>query len=205
MASRYHYVVVVTCTALVFLTGCLTEHISQKKYEVVDEYRESVTSVLITLDRERLIVVGDKYTYVFENSADLINSISGEVRPYLTAKFNPFVVSGDKINGGIILILEGLPDSLAQQARNKGYRHSHDKNRMYLDLRPSGVRYITNQDLFSESVSELTQEYSVSVVERKTKRNTKLLLAPITIAIDGTLFAFGAALISVATVFSGPE
>ena len=76
-----------------------------------ETYSEVVSSVLITKDGKKLVVMTDRFHYTFDASPALLRTLKGSFHQYVTARFSDFHVSPNgRIIGLTTLTVAEAPD-----------------------------------------------------------------------------------------------
>ncbi len=169
------------------VTGCVT----RKLYEP-STYDETALSFLVTEDGSRLVVLGEKYHYIFD---DISPSLKGillsplNLRTVVVAVLANFYVNSDNVVTGDYFL--SLSDHASDEQRESAVGAGFVTPDLTLRGHLKGVRY--NADGFPVSAAQtqgFAHRYGASVrVERS--RTAKVLLTPVTVAADGALILGG--------------
>lgn len=160
------------------------------------QYEETLKAFLITQDGKKLVVLGERYHYIFDLPPALYKVMTSSYRPKLHTEFRDFVAQGDKISGRYKLELkrkDAPPNSdVRAQALADGFK---DDNRFTESGTISGTRYMPRPLDGATIPQAFNAAYEVHVTEKPTPagKAVKLALSPITVAADGGLYLAAAA------------
>lgn len=105
-----------------------------------DIYKETISSVLITQDSKKLVVMSGKYHYIFNASPALVSTLKGNFHPYVTATFSDFQVSSSgHVVGTLRLAAPNAPREALEEAVAAGFVRSADG--AAFTTRLTGLRY----------------------------------------------------------------
>jgi hypothetical protein len=187
--ERKEFLSTLSSLTLLSLTGCLTT----KLYEA-QKYDEAALSFLVTEDGSQLVVLGEKYHYIFHDiSPSLKRTLLSPVqlRTQIYAYLSDFYVRRDNVVTGDYTL------SLSQLASDEQRRSAIDAGFVApgptLSGHLKGIRYSAEGFPSTAQPQEFTQRYVVSVKEQDSESRVagKILLTPITIAADGALILGG--------------
>ncbi|WP_156811389.1 hypothetical protein [Cupriavidus sp. USMAHM13] len=186
------------------LGGCVTsslyQEIERPEYE---SYRETISQILVSRDGKAIVILGDKYHYIFDADSDLLAAISSDLHPRLKARFGRFDVDTEgKIRGSLYL---GLDDAVSDEARSQaaalGFKAGGqgDKPSLTRAYHLSGTRYSAAKFELPGEAKQLNQAYEVHVSAAKSigAKKALVLLTPVTVAADGVLSLLSIPLIPV--------
>lgn len=169
------------------LSGCITQWL-HKDYS---EYIENVSSVLISQDKKKIVVIGKEYHYIFDAPTTLVNTLESPIHNKVKASFSDFAVdSSGYIHGGLGLFLnDEATDSEKTIARSIGINNNYRASSLNWSGRLSGTRYSAQKFTGDTSSYKLNHPYSVRIkVERSAiVKAMRVPLTPITISADGVL------------------
>jgi hypothetical protein len=181
--------------ALLSVTGCLTK----KLYETHEtQYDETALSFLLTEDGSKLVVLGKKYHYIFDDfSPSLTHLLASPLRTVVEAELFNFLVRRDNVVTGHYELY------LSKQASDEQRRSAIDAGFVEPELTLSGhlkgVRYSAKGFPSPPETQRFNRPYVVSITEEtESKLATKIMLTPITVAADGALILGGVALVLIA-------
>lgn len=186
------------------LSGCATETLWKSK-PASDDYVERVSSVLISKDGKTLVIVGSNYHYIFEAPPTIVRTLTSDYQRYVGASLGTFTVDGaQRLTGTFVLHLrDDAPDGAKTSAKNAGFVEDAS-GYLRSDGVLSGTRYDAGNVNIGADARALNREYHVNInVPRSQNADLprKLLLTPLTVAVDGVLIAGGIALVVVAMPF----
>ncbi|GAA5166780.1 hypothetical protein [Viridibacterium curvum] len=180
---------------MVPLTGCFTSEFLSKDQRPT--YAEKISSVLVTPDRRQLMVLGEKYHYIFDMPPLLSNVLGSEWQSSVRAMFYHFNVdTGGHISGEVHLSLDDkAADSVVQAALAAGLSDTGTRKgapppataiRGTVTLK--GQRFRAN-GVQAGARQALNKEYSIIVSEPENAASiaVKVVGTPITLAADGLL------------------
>ncbi|PCE32552.1 hypothetical protein [Burkholderia ubonensis] len=182
------------------LSGCFTKDLYEKKDK---DYVESVSAFLITEDGKQLVVLGDRYHYIFALPDKLRPVLMSGYRKSLRSSFDRFKVDGSAVTGHYRTVLP--PDASAedrQAAVADGFTEA--KNGLAFDGEISGKRY--SADGFAQmqktAAQPFNKPYRVWIHEPLSAfdKGLRLLATPVTVAADGVLVLGGVVLLPFALV-----
>jgi hypothetical protein len=166
------------------VSGCVTTSLFKPH-----EYEERISSILITADGKKLIVITKKYHYIFDAPTIVVNTIKSTFHSYVRADFSHFRVdSSGKIKGDVKLsINSNAPESEIEKAVSLGYKNSKYFNSVECEI--TGIRYDSNGIEPMAENQKLNKEYIIVVTAEQSygEKAAKSLLTPITITADGVL------------------
>lgn len=187
------------------LSSCAT-HLAWKN----KSYQEKISHFLTTNGVEKLVIIGDKYHYIFSNANKLNTILQWEHRKLLKANFDEhfLVTTNNKISGKYKIICDCENTSKAQKAwlNDNGFKRTLEKNKqctnkkmLYVkEIEVHGDRYLSKNKKFSEN-NKLNSIYKIIVEEEASTLDNIVNVAetPIAVAADG-IFIISAAGIAVA-------
>lgn len=173
------------------LSGCLTNALMADH-----EYDEYVSGLLVSQDKKSIVVISDKYHYIFITPPHLLESLDSPIHPKLSAGFYKFHVDpSNNISGAFDLFLEAdkLTDTETSIAQSLGFNklgnHWGSRNHLVLEGKLSGIRYDGSKFTTLSTHYRLNHEYLIHVVAEQSRleHTAKLTLTPVTVATDGVL------------------
>ncbi|WP_155947057.1 hypothetical protein [Pseudacidovorax intermedius] len=176
-------------SALIGLSGCVTKRL----YDMRSDYREHIHGFFMTSDGASLVILGQRYHYVFAAPPALVAALKPALHSAAkAADFSTFTVDRNNVVSGYVTL--GLKNSLSQEeqalAKEAGFEQGVRGWTHRVDLR--GTRY--SADRFAGLASQkFSQDYSVYVEEEFAPGLLALKVAatPITVLADGVI-ALGA-------------
>lgn len=180
-----------------FLSACTihTETLwkTPETKEVV--YVENISHFLITEDGEKIVIIGDKYHYVFPNQNDLANILKWSDRKLLSAKFhrNFNVDTSNQISGDYLILCDNkeLTKEQEQWLWDNGFviKVNDGKAAFVLEKQIHGKRYLSKEKLNLSKYAKLNKEYKITIYAEKANfwgnKWVKAAQTPITVAEDG--------------------
>ncbi len=144
--------------ALLSLNGCVTG----KMYETLGtpdtQYDETALSFLVTGDGSRLIVLGEKYHYIFDDiSPSLRNVIGSQLRPVVVADLANFRVRrGNAASGDYTL---HLSERASDEQRRSAIEAGFAAPTLILSGHLKGVRYSAERFPSLSATQRFTRPY----------------------------------------------
>jgi hypothetical protein len=178
-----------------FLTSCdFTEKLWRKTY-----YHETIKNFLISKDGRKIVFLGEKYHYVFDDKdAEIRDLLLWEGRDILEiSRFNFEITSLDKVRGKILV--STLKDHIQASEdyikflKTSGFKSIKRNDSGYQkELYLTGIRYLPKPNTSYDVNSSLNQEYKVTIANNDLyDRSKKIALTPITVVGDTAIFALG--------------
>lgn len=156
-------------------------------------YIETVSSVLISADGTKLVVITNGYHYIFNIQPTFAQAIKGKFHKFLQATFSDFHVDPNgKITGHVTLVLSMAPSEAMEEAINAGFIKTKTPNSAILETTLDGERYSPGAIQIANKY-QLNRTYRIQVTSEQP--DDKVTITPITLvggvlAIAGvTLFA----------------
>ncbi|WP_244289299.1 hypothetical protein [Burkholderia puraquae] len=180
------------------LSGCFTPAL----YENHDEtYVEHVSAFMITKDGKKLVVLGERYHYIFDLPDKLRPVLAASYRKSLHTSFGRFRVDGSDVTGQYHTVLsKDATDDERQAATADGFGAS--RTRIELDGNVAGKRYSTEGFTLKPdgTAQAFNERYTVVIDEAPSAfaKGLRILATPITVAADGVLVLGGVLLLPVA-------
>ena len=183
--------------ACVTLSACITPKLFNDK-----EYTEHISSFMITADGRKLVVLGERYHYIFDMPDKLLPVLKSGYRKTLNSSFYSFHVNDSAVTGRYDLT---LPKSASvgdkQQAIADGFEAGS-----FGDLGFSGeiqgTRYSAADFEQKLTAQPLNKNYTVEVTETLSPvdKGVRMLATPVTVAADGVLMLGGVLLLPVVLI-----
>jgi hypothetical protein len=154
---------------------------------------EKVSGFYVSSDDKSLVVIGEKFHYIFPLETKLKSVLNWKERLKVKATFSQFKVFPDSIvNGAYYLVVDAKDLGLAEQEYLKSIGFDSDYMGYHLDSQITGKYYAANGILSS---SQFNQPYTIELAEDASMPGPlKVALTPITVAADGVLWIGGAIL-----------
>lgn len=181
---------------LAFVSGCATE----KLFNAIPkhEYVETVNSVYVTADTSKILVVSEKYHYIFDANDTVVATLKSSLSKLAQASFSNFEINGNKITGKLALYFPH--DMTAEQkliAKNLGYKELSGYYGLAVQTELSGTRYRAGNVVLDAPKTPLNRSYQVSILEDRPlgSKIGLIALTPVTIAADGVGFILASPII----------
>lgn len=161
-------------------------------------YAESVSVLLLSQDGRQLVVLGERYHYVFDAPPELVALAAMPLKLWVQARIAPFTVASDgTVQGSYVLVLPAdLGQTQASEAQSLGFIWVEGVG-WAREGRLSGRRYVGGNTLRSDRVHEiLPQTYRVTVVAEETlaQQVAERAVTPVSVTSAGILLVYFAAL-----------
>ncbi len=173
---------------LVSANGCFTPMLYKPR-----SYDETASAFLVTEDGSRVVVLGQRYHYIFDEISPSLKQIllsPLELRTVVVAYLANFSVSSDNVVTGdyALYVWSRESDEQRKMAMDAGLV-APDVN---LSGHLKGVRYSAEGFKFPSTAQpqEFAHRYGASIQEERSKA-AKILLTPITVTADGALILGG--------------
>lgn len=177
------------------LTACVTRKLFEDR-----TYGERVSSVLISKDERKLVILTKDYHYVFDATPMIVSTLKGAFHQSISANFGTLVVnpSGAVSISFKLSLAKEASDADKQEAIRAGYLQTKNGG-IYTEGELRGVRYAAGGVVPPELPTQLNKEYLISVVIRQGpgEKAAKTLLTPITVTTDGVLILAGIPLLAI--------
>jgi len=164
-------------------------------------YQETVRSFQVSTDGKKLVVLGEKYHYIFDLSPTLKTTLDSPFRSSLRASFGFFNVDADnKITGRYHLHLpRTATETEKQQALAAGFKPVKRTGEHFVSEEISGTRYSAKYFKLPENSAQFAKTYSISVRQPEDASGTigKILMTPVTLVADGALTVGAVALAAI--------
>ncbi|AYQ38499.1 5-formyltetrahydrofolate cyclo-ligase [Burkholderia aenigmatica] len=184
------------------LAGCADFGPVTKAWMKDSTYDETLSTFLITADGKQLVVLGQKYHYIFEMPPGLATVLTAPYRPKIHTAFNGFETHGDTITGRYAMRLDYSDAPTGSDVRERALADGFKQESGYLASKGtiSGKRYLPNDVTPSSVPQAFNRPYHVTVTDKLTAvgHGAKLALSPIAMAADGALGLLGLALFPIA-------
>lgn len=153
-------------------------------------YMEKVSTILITEDEKKLVIMTKDYHYIFDAPHSIAITLRSKFHKNVFGEFGEFHVnSSGEILGEYVLRLSKYTSQQEQhEALAAGYRR-HIDGSMSIEGELKGQRYSSNGIQANTDAQRLNRTYLMSVVEEPSKlvESSKALLTPIYQGAGGVL------------------
>ncbi|MGY8812315.1 MAG: hypothetical protein ACKVK5_14930 [Pseudomonadales bacterium] len=181
-------IITAVCFA-VLLSGCMTRSLFENR-----EYKENISSILVTADGSKLVFVSDDYHYIFQAPKLLTDTVGAPFYRSVQANFDQFYVSrSDTVTGSFDLIVPvSAPDGDRQAASAAGFacKRIGERELCRATVEMQGKRYAASATLPVGRNHLLNKSYLV-YVSADEGAGAKALLTPLTVAADGAILIGG--------------
>ena len=151
---------------------------------------EKVSSILITKDEKKLVIMTKDYHYIFDAPLSIAITLRSKFHKNVFGEFGKFHVnSSGEILGEYMFKLSKFSSQQEQRdALAAGYRQ-HIDGSMTIEGELKGQRYSSSGIQANNDVQKLNRTYLISVVEEPSKfvKTTKALITPISQGTGGAL------------------
>ncbi|WP_175911007.1 hypothetical protein [Burkholderia metallica] len=180
------------------LSGCFTPALYENRDET---YIKHVSAFMITKDGKKLVVLGERYHYIFDLPDTLRPVLTARYRTSLHTSFSRFRVDGGDVTGQYDTVLsKDAPDDARQAAIADGFNASH--KRIELEGNVVGKRYSAEGFTLKPdgTAQAFNERYTVVIDEAPSAfaKGLRILATPVTVAADGVLVLGGVLLLPVA-------
>jgi hypothetical protein len=152
-------------------------------------YTERISSVLISQDEKKLVVVTRNYHYIFPAQPTLVKTLKGSFHPHVSGRFADFRVSPYGVTSGkVTLVVAGAPRDELAEAIAAGFRPSTDGATFTTTV--IGQRYRAGPIQLPEKY-DLNSTYDISVASEQA--GSKAPITPLRV-VAGVLVIAGVAL-----------
>ena len=166
------------------MSGCVTAALHEDR-----SYAERLQGVLMSADKQSLVVVGGQYHYVFAAPAQVVAALDPSLQPAIEAAgFQGFRVGLDnRIQGTLVLrVKRDASPAQLQAARQAGFVDRGGQ--MMVEVGMYGERYAVRNDA-PLPLQKLNRDYYVRITEEDSAptKIAKAAMTPVTLAADGVL------------------
>jgi hypothetical protein len=151
-------------------------------------YQEEIAAFLLTEDGKTLVVIGEKYHYIFEIDDTLKKILLSDQRKLIKPEFKQFEVDRDNEVSGRILLKyssKNLDDYF--MITKLGFSSDWHGRNYFFTKQLKGKRYTTNKEI--NTAFNFNHPYSINIRRPPSMGAAvgKVLLTPITVALDGAV------------------
>lgn len=205
--------------SLLFNSGCITTEMWQKK----EYYEDTIKQYLISEDGNKVIFLGKKYHYIFDDNSGIIRQLlNWNSKQKLVMNIYDFKAVSEndvKLSVWISSSFKKEPSSKSLENLSKdeiafltklGFSDQKWGNNQVLGkkLNLSGTRYLPKPDVdYKVGNSSLSKEYKVRVElenESTLNKSKKIALTPVTVAGDSITIVVGAGVLVVTLAIAIP-
>ncbi|MDD4949952.1 hypothetical protein [Sulfuricurvum sp.] len=193
------------------LTGCMTTKLWQDDKGITSsKYQDTITAFMMTEDGKNIIFASSQYHYIMKSDAALVFLLSHKSEipvHYQFSKDSYSVFTNNQIQAVFSASFNSndIAPSLLQDFNDHRYGRTNTKtNQVDIDFHLSGNRYQSDPKINALMTSlqqpiefTFTEFHPRSSGEKIASTLGKIAVTPITVAADGVLIVFGAAVIVV--------
>lgn len=190
----------------ILFTSCVQKELMSK-----NQYNESIKNFLISKDGKKLVVIGEKYHYIFEMNKTLLEILTSRQKKDIKANFSSFSIDiNNNIVGKYYLSYELYrpyskeEDKLFNEDLLWLEKQKFEKVKYYSDMikykyghkgKLKGVRYLASD--INLPKNSFNQEYVIRIQEENYKydKDTRDMLSPVAQVADGVLIIGGVVLV----------
>jgi len=186
-----------TILCLILLSSCATHSL----WNSSNRYSERVKGFLITKSGDKMVVIGDKYHYVFPVNLELKNIMISKKRKLIKPRFTNFKVDeNNKISGNFHLHFYAKFEDDSEWLEDLGFsirRVTKHGNTSYVYRgKLDGKRYKADKKVNIKESFRRSYRLSIAEPEGGAETIKKVLATPVTLTVDGLLLIGGAVLSS---------
>lgn len=177
---------------VVATAGCVTRFVHSD-----GGYSEALRGVLISADKKTLVVVADKFHYIFQAPPQILTALDSRLQPAIGGVgFHSFHVDAENKVTGTVTLLVRREASLEQVELAKQAGFKLTSGMWWANVPIRGERY-TARDKSQLPLQKLNQEYTVEITEAPgtLARVGRAAVTPVAVAADGVLI-IGAVVLS---------
>lgn len=194
--KRRRALVLAAIPAIALLSGCVTANMHREQSE---QYTEDVSSILISKDDRNIVVMTDRYHYIFDAPPALVAILKSPLHKAVRGSLSTLRIDA---SGKASVDCElALPANASEEqlrfARGVGFMPDYDARKPWkLKLPMQGKRYLAQGVQAPGNTVQLNQRYRVYVIADETsgQKAMKVLATPLTLAADGALLLGGVVL-----------
>lgn len=202
--------------ALSLIISLLFSSCAHKALWSKKRYNESVKNFLISEDGKKLVVISQKYHYIFDIDKSLKQILLSKHKQNIIANFSTFELNKDRnINGSYYLKYE-LEKYFSEEEKitfdkntnwliKNGFKKHKDQfstNKIIYTFQSqlTGKRYIANN--ITVPNNSFNKQYTIIIEEYEYTKDTREILSPVAYTVDGVLIVGGVALFIAAILLS---
>ncbi|MGE4396673.1 MAG: hypothetical protein AB7D34_04350 [Sulfurimonas sp.] len=192
-----------TLTIVIALLLCGCTQTQTDKLWSAPTYTENINQFLIHPENQSLIIIGEKYHYIFNKDSASRDILVWNGRKNLHANFYDFEVNAKNIvTGTYSLAFDSKAATVSEINWLKNNGFEINENGFYRKtLKVSGTRYLAKNDEF-RNAGHLNKQYPITIKRPNSTYETIVNTAftPITVTMDGIYMIEGTALVMVIAV-----
>lgn len=179
------------------LVGCATSNMwKEPYYEKTSTYKETLHQFLVSEDNKQLILIGEKFHYIFDQANELNTILLSENRNILSTNLNNrnFSTYNNKIDADFKIQCDGN-DATKKQIDwliKNGFKRERQPPPnfiFYKTFHITGKRYLSNNFLSTET-NTLNKKYNIEVIEftKSSGVLAKTALTPLMLTAEGAAY-----------------
>ncbi|MCO5976902.1 hypothetical protein [Ideonella oryzae] len=174
------------------LAACAT---AQPEPLVLKTYHETLSSLLLSQDRQHLVVIGEHHHYIFDTPQALVAALESPLHARMEGELGRFTVSADgRTEGDYALILpSGLDDADRAQALAMGFQADPtEPGRLRLTGHVGGQRYLQGTVKANRIRTTLNHPYTVEIQaeQPRSEQVANALVSPVSTAANGVTLLY---------------
>ncbi len=186
------YLAINMLMVLLLLTSCMTQKLWKK-----NEYPEVFQQYLISGDQDKIVVIGEKYNYIYTIDTAMRNILNWQNKNILNIDIYKANIAKDGTVTGsynISVLYNKLSPEQREWLKNNEFQFSTLKKEnllyLYYKSKLSGQRELANRTYLSSKMFPLHFQKNNAIGIREDfsgwEKAPRLLASPITMAMDGT-------------------
>lgn len=180
-------------TVALVLAGCATRDASPREHR----YTESISSVLVSEDGQRIAAIGSNHHYIFGAPEVLVKALRSPVHPQLAATFSTFHIDqrGTVTGDWLLTLAPDAPASAREAAKAVGLAPGAD-GVLTASGRLKGQRYTGWTYKLRGPQDKLNQAYVIDITTEDSAADVAVddAATPIRVAADGVQLIYWAPL-----------
>ena len=173
---------------------------------VIQTYSETISSLFVTQDGSKLLVVGQRYHYFFDAPPHLVQALSAPWHEQMTGELSSFHVDTKGVITGryTLRVPAALPDAQRSEAQALGFARVDGAPDLSLIGDLQGKRYLENTFRVHRIRQTLNKPYTVEISAEQGlgDRIADTLATPLSTAAEGVTMLYYGALAPVLIPFS---
>ncbi|MCA6218810.1 hypothetical protein KGA65_19885 [Ideonella sp. B7] len=168
---------------------------SQPEPLTVTTYHETLTSLLLSQDRQHLVVIGEHYHYIFDAPTPLVDALASPLHAQMEGELGRFTVAADgRTQGDYALILPtGLNEAERAQAVALGFQADlASAGGLRMTGRIAGQRYLQGTVKAHRVRTSLNHPYTVEIQaeQPRSEQVAHALVTPVSTAANGVTLLY---------------
>lgn len=171
------------------MSGCVSPAIKAGNI-----YTESVSSVLISQDKQKIVFIGKKYHYVFDAPVELVETLELPFHSKVSGTLSNFYVDKNGAVTGLysLQIANNLSEKDGSDAISAGFKPDA-AGRFTLSGKIGGTRFLSGDFEKNAVAQKLNKTYAIEVAYEPSsgEKAAETLISPIIVTSEGLFFIFG--------------